>query len=142
MLPGAGDGLLVDGAGGGVEEKGFGRDVGLRAVESDVALALLLGIVKGMGVEEGPDELAADVFEAEFEMSMLIDGVMTAVEGGGADVEALLVGDFLGANEARGITGTGSRDGGIEGMSEGVAESNAGRGGFDLFAGASAIKHA
>jgi hypothetical protein len=70
----------------------------LGAVEADVALALLLGIVEGMGVEEGPDELAADVFEAEFEMGVLVDGVMAAVERGGADVEALLVGDFFGAD--------------------------------------------
>ena len=45
-----------------------GRNVGLDAVQADVALALLLGIVEGMSVEKGPDELAADVFEAEFEM--------------------------------------------------------------------------
>src|SRR5712671_3900556 len=122
MLPGAGDGLLVDGAGGGVEEKRFGRDVGLRAVEADVALALLLRIVEGMGVEEGPDELAGDIFEAEFEMGVLENGVMAAVESGGADVEALLVGDLFGADEARGVAGAGSGDGGIEGMSPGVAE--------------------
>jgi len=61
MLPGAGDGVFVDGAAGGVEEQRRGRDVGLRAVEADVALALLLGIVEGMRVEEGPDELAADI---------------------------------------------------------------------------------
>src|SRR6267154_83522 len=75
-------------------------------------------------------------------MGVLIDGVMAAVESGGADVEALLVRDFFGADEARGVTGAGSGDGGIEGMRKGVAKSDAGRGGFDLLAGASAIKHA
>jgi hypothetical protein len=114
----------------------------MRAVQADVALALLLGIVEGMGVEEGPDELAADVFEAEFEMGVLVDGVMAAVEGGGADVEALLFGDFFGADEARRVTGAGGGDGGIERVSEGIAESDARRGGFYEFAGASAIKHA
>ena len=114
----------------------------MRAVQANVALALLLGIVKGMRVEERPDELAADVFEAEFEVGVLIDGVMAAVEGGGADVEALLVGDFFGADEARSIAGAGGGDGGVERMSEGVAESDAGRGGFDEFAGVRAIKHA
>jgi len=54
-----------------------------------------------MRMEEGPDELAADIFEAEFEMGMLVDSVMAAVEGGGTDVEALLVGDFFRADEAR-----------------------------------------
>ncbi len=67
-----------------------------------------------MRVKEGPDELAADVFEAEFEMSVLVDRMMAAVEGGGADVEALLVRDFLGADQARGITGAGGGNGGIE----------------------------
>src|SRR5882672_10252727 len=127
VLPGAGDGLFVDGAGGGVEEKRFGRDVSLRAVEADVTLALLFGIVEGMGVEERPDELAGDIFEAEFEMGVLENGVMAAVEGGGADVEALLVGDFFGADKARGVAGAGGGDGGVEGMGPGVAESYPGR---------------
>jgi len=43
----------------------------LGAVEADVPLALLLGIVEGMRVEERPDELAADVFKAEFEVGVL-----------------------------------------------------------------------
>ena len=47
------------------------RDVGLRAIEADVTLALLLGIIERMRVQEGPDELAADVFQAEFEMGVL-----------------------------------------------------------------------
>src|SRR5258705_859968 len=131
MLPSGGDGLFVDGAGGGVEEKRLGRDVGLRAVEADVTLALLLGIVEGVSVEERPKELARDIFEAEFEMGVLENGVMSAVEGGGADIETLLVGDFFGADEARCVTGAGGGDGGIEGMGPGVAESYAGRGGLD-----------
>src|SRR6267378_113218 len=142
VVPGAGDGGFIDFLTPFVEEKRSGRNVGLRAVEADVTLALLLGIVERMRVEEGPDELAADVFEAEFEMGVLVDGVMAAVEGGGADVEALLVGDFFRADEARGVAGAGGGDGGIERVSEGVAESDARRGGFDEFAGARAIKHA
>ena len=130
-VPGAGDGLFVDGAMGVVEKEGRRRDVGLRAIQADVALALLLGIVEGVGVEEGPDELAADVFEAEFEMGVLVDGVMAAVESGGSDVEALLVGDFFGDDQARGVTCACGGDGGIVGMREGVAERDSGRGGFD-----------
>ncbi len=125
-----------------VEVEIDGRHVGLRAVQANVALALLLGIVKGMRVEERPDELAADVFEAKFEMGVLIHGVMAAIESCGADIEALLVGDFLGADEAGRVTGAGGSDGGIERVREGVAERDARRGGFDEFAGASAIKHA
>ena len=103
----------------------------MRAVEADVTLALLLGIVKRMGVEEGPDELAGDIFQAEFEMGVLENGVMAAVEGGSADVEALLVGDFFGADKARGVAGAGGGDGGVEGMCPGVAESYPWRSGLD-----------
>jgi hypothetical protein len=88
---------------------------------------LLLGIVEGVGVEEGPDKLAADVFEAEFERGVLEDGVVAAVEGGGADVEALLVGDFFGSDEMVGVAGAGGGDGGVKRMREGVAESDAER---------------
>ena len=141
-LPGAGDGLFVDGAVSVVEEEGRVWDVGLRPIEAHVALALLLGIVERVRVEEGPDELAADIFEAEFEMGMLVDGVVAAIESGGTNVEALLVGDFFGDDQARGIAGAGSGDGGIVGVREGVAEGDAGRCGFDEFAGAAAFEHA
>jgi hypothetical protein len=66
VVPGADDGLFVDGAMLLIEEEGglwaALWDVSLRAIEADVALALLFGIVKRMGVEKRPDELAADVF--------------------------------------------------------------------------------
>ena len=141
-VPGASDGLFVDGAMSVVEKKRRVWDVGLRPIQADVALALLLGIVEGVSVEEGPDELAADILEAEFEMGVLIDGVVAAVESGGADVEALLVGDFFGDDETRGVAGAGGGDGGVVGMREGVAEGDAGRGGFDEFAGAAGFEHA
>ena len=131
IVPGAGDGAFVYFLAFFIEEKRDGRYVSLGAVEAHIALALLLGIVERMGVKEGPDELAANVFEAEFEMSMLVDGVVAAVKGGGADVEALLVGDFLGADESRGVTGAGGGDGGIKGVRESVAKRHAGRSGFD-----------
>jgi hypothetical protein len=86
--------------------------------------------------------LAADVFEPEFEMGVLVDGVMAAVEGGGANVEALLVGNFFWADQPRGVTSAGGGDGGVKGMSEGVAESDARRAGSHEFAGTRAIKHA
>ena len=111
-------------------------------VEADIALALLLGIVKGMGVQESPDELAADVFQAEFEMRVLVDGVVAAVKRGGADVEALLVGDFFGNDEARRVARAGRGDRGVEGMRKSVAKSDARRAGFDELAGTRAVKHA
>src|SRR5579885_3024575 len=81
-------------------------------------------------------------FEFGLEMSMLINGVMSAVEGGSADVEALLVGDLFRADEAGGIAGTGGGNRRVKGMNEGVAESDARRPGLDEFTGARAIEHA
>ena len=83
-------------------------------------------------MEKGPDELAADVFEAEFERGVLKDGVMAAVEGGGADVEALLVGDFFGGDEMVSVAGAGGGDGGVKWVGEGISESDAWSGGLQL----------
>src|SRR5258708_32596431 len=93
-----------------------------------------------MRVEERPDELAADVFEAKFEMGVLIHGVMAAIESCGADIEALLVGDFLGADEAGGVKRAGGSDGGIERVRESVAERDARRGGFGGVRAADGLK--
>ena len=64
-------------------------------------------------------------------MRVLEDGVMAAVVGRRADVDALLLSDFFRADQARGIAGARRGDGGIERMRKGVAESDARRGGFD-----------
>ena len=95
-----------------------------------------------MPVKKGPDELAADIFQAEFEMGVLINGVVAAVERGGADVKALLVGDFFRADQTGRVAGARCGDGGVKRVREGVAESDARRGGIDVFAGARAIEHA
>src|SRR5947207_3003790 len=142
VIPGAGNGLLVDFFAFFAEEKRDRWNIGLRAVQADVALALLLGIVKRMRVKERPDELAADVFETEFEMRMLVNRVVSAIERCGADVEALLVRNFLGVDEARRIAGARGGDGGIEGMRKGIPESDARRAGFHVLAGTRAIEHA
>src|SRR5258708_40262889 len=63
-------------------------------------------------------------------MGVLVDGVMAAIKGGGADVKALLVSDFFVGDETGGIAGAGCSDGGIEGMLEGVAEGGSGRAPF------------
>src|SRR5579859_997936 len=81
--PCAGQRVFIDVARGFVEEKRNRRNVGLGAVETDVALALLLGIIERVRVEKRPDELTADIFEAEFEMGVLVDGVVAAIKGGG-----------------------------------------------------------
>lgn len=64
-------------------------------------------------------------------MSMLVNGVMPAIESGGADVEALLVGDFFGCDETRSIASACGGDGGIVRVREGVAKRDAGWSGFD-----------
>src|SRR6266481_7046961 len=127
---------MEDDAGDGVDHRGEGGD------RKNVALALLLGVVEGVCVEKRPDELATDVFEAEFERGVLEDGVVAAVEGGGADVEALLVGDLFRTDEMVGVTSASGGDGGIERMIEKVAKGYTRWGGFNGFGGASAIEHA
>ena len=97
----------------------------MRAVHADVALALLLGIVKRMRVKEGPDELAADIFQAKFKMSVLVDGMMAAEKSGGADVQPLLVSDFFRGDKAGRITGAGGGNCGIERMRKTVTKSDA-----------------
>jgi hypothetical protein len=110
-------------------------------IHSNVTLALLFRIVKGVSVKKGPNELATDVFESEFERGVLEDGVMAAVESCRADVEALLVGDFFGRDEMVRVTRAGGSDGRIEGMIKKVAKSDFGRGRFDGLGRAGAFKH-
>ena len=77
------------------------RDVRLRAIQPHVTLALLLGVIKWMGVQEGPHKLAADVFQSEFKMRVLVDRVVAAEVSRRADHHPLLVGDFLRRDQAR-----------------------------------------
>src|ERR1700737_5282828 len=95
-----------------------------------------------MSVEKRPDKLPADVFETEFEVRVVIDGVVAAVKGGRGDVEALLIGDFVRMNEAGRIAGARSGDGRIEGMGKRVAKSYMRRGGLDRVGDRDAIEHA
>jgi hypothetical protein len=112
------------------------------SVHADVALGLLFGIVEGMGVEKRPDELAADIFQAEFEMGVLIDGVVTAKKSGGTDVEPLFVVYFLRSDEAGRVAGACGGDGGVEGMGESIAESDARWSGLDEFGRITGTEHA
>ena len=97
----------------------------MRAIEPDVALALLFGVIERVCMEERPDKLPADILQAKLEVRVLVDRVVAAVKGGGADVEPLLVGDLFGIDEPGGIAGARSGNGGIKRMREGVAKSNA-----------------
>src|SRR5262249_6063604 len=142
VVPGPRNGLLIDGARLLVEIEVDRRNVRLDAVHPNVALALLLGIVEGMRVQKRPDELAADVFQAELEVRVLIDGVMAAVKRGGADVQPLLVGDFLGLDEMRSVAGARRGNRGIKRMRESVAKRNARRSGLNLLRGTRAFEHA
>src|SRR5439155_22202047 len=137
-----GDGMFVDNAAAGVKEKRFRRDVRVRFVQTHVALALLLGIIERVRVKEGPHELAADIFQAELEMSVLIHGVMAAEEGGRADVDPLLVGDFFRPDQPRSVTGARGGNGGIKGMMESVAERDPRRTGLHQFARTRVGEHA
>ena len=95
-----------------------------------------------MRVKERPDELAADIFQAKFEMRVLVYGVMAAVKGCGADIDALLVGDFFRTDQARGVAGACGSDGRVEGMGEGVAQRDARWRRLHQFAGSRGFEHA
>ena len=83
-------------------------------------------------MKKAPDELTADVFQAELEMSVLEYGVVSAVVSGRTNRNALLVGDLFRADEPGRITGPGSGNRGIEWMSEVIPQSHPGRAGFYL----------
>ena len=89
------------------------RNVGQGAVQANVALALLLRVVKRMSVKEGPYELAAYVLKTEFEMRVLIDGMMAGIKSGRTYGGALFFGDLLRRNQARGIARPGGGNRGI-----------------------------
>ncbi len=87
-----------------------------------------------MRVQERPDKLPADVFQAKFKVRVLVDGVVAAVKRGRPDLQALLVGDFFRPDDPRRVAGARRGDGRIVGMSEVIAQRDARRGGFKLHA--------
>jgi len=98
VRPSPDDSAFIDGSGFGVEKKRELRDISLGAIHTNVALALLFGIVERVRMEKRPDELAANVLHSEFEVRVLIDGVMAAEKSSRPDIEALFVVDFFWAN--------------------------------------------
>ena len=123
--PGTRDGGFVNGSRSFVEEKRNGGDIGLSAVKEYVTLALLFGVVEGMSVKKRPNELAANVLDSKFEMRVLINGVMAAIESGRADVQALLIRDFVGSDQVRGVASSSGGNRRIEWMRKSVSEGDA-----------------
>ena len=93
-------------------------------------------------MQKRPDKLPAHILEPEFKMRVLINRVMPAVKGRGADVDALLVGDFFGADQSLRIAGARRRNRRIVRMRKRVAQSHDRRTGIDQFTGTRSIKHA
>ena len=83
-----------------------------------------------MRVQKRPDKLPADILQPKFKMRVLENGVMSAVKRGRPDLQALLVGHFLGPNQARRIASTRRGNGRIVRVSEMIAQRDARRGGF------------
>ncbi len=131
IAPGAGNRIFIDLALRLAESRRLRRQITHCAIESHVSLALLLGVVKRMRMQERPDKLTADVFEAEFKMSVLVNRMMTAVERGRANLHALLVCDFFGADNARRIARACRGDCGVVRMREMIAQRNARLGRFE-----------
>jgi len=101
------------------------RQVGLRAIETHVALALLFGVVKRVRVQERPDELPAHIFEPEFEMRVLIDRVVPAEKRPRTDHHTLFFGDFFARDEMGRIARSRRGHCGIERMRKRIAQGDA-----------------
>src|SRR3982074_2889632 len=101
-------------------------------VQAHVALALLLRVVKGMRVQERPDKLPADVFQAKFKMRVLVNRMVTTEKSGRANLQPLLVGDFLRADNPRRVTGPRGGDGRIVRVRKVISEGDARCGSFEL----------
>ncbi len=131
VIPGACDSAFVNGAFFGAEIRSRRRHVSLRTIQPHVALALLLGIVKRVCVQQRPNKLPADVFKPEFKMCVLINRVMPAVVRRRANVHALLFGYFFWTNQARRIASARRGNRRIERMRESIAQRDAWRRSFD-----------
>ena len=56
-------------------------------------------------MEKGPDKLTAYVFQAEFEMGVLIDRVMPGIKGQRTNRVALIVCDLVSTDHTRRVAG-------------------------------------
>ncbi len=65
-------------------------------------------------MQKRPDKLAAHILQPKFEVGMLINRVMSAVKRPRADVQPLLVGNFVRSDQMTGVAGPRRRDGRIE----------------------------
>ena len=101
-------------------------------LDLDVALADLLGVVEGVGVQERPERLAAHGLERELERRVLERGVVARLicaardavpQGDGGVVPR----DILGRDDARAVASAGGRYGVVERPGKGVDERDLGR---------------
>ena len=79
-------------------------------------------------MKDRPDELPGDVLEAELEVRVLVDRVVTGVEGQRANRVALPIGDLARGDHARRIAGARSGDRAVERLRGRVAQRDDGRG--------------
>ena len=100
------------------------RHMRLYGIEPHIALALLLTVVEGKGVQEAPDHLTREAGERELEGRMLVHRVVAAKEREGANALALFFGDFLCVDDAGRVAGAGGGDRVIVGAVEPVPQSN------------------
>ena len=91
-------------------------------VEPHEALALLLGVVEGEAVQEGPDELAGDPRQRELEGGVLIHRMVPSPVGQRPDAPPLAIRDLVGTDDARRVAGAGRRDRVVVGSIEPVAK--------------------
>src|ERR1700757_4638496 len=142
VSPGAGHGRLVDCPRALVEKERYRRNIGLSALHAHIALALLFGVVERVGVQKRADKLTTHIFEAEFEMRVLVARMVAAIKSGRANIQPLLVRDFVGVDQARRVTGARRRNGGIERMRERIAQGHTRRSRFHPVRSGNAVKHA
>src|SRR5207302_2606590 len=116
--PGASDGAREDFSFRCAESAAQRRNIGMRSVQPNVALALLLRVIKRVCMQKGPDELAADVLQAKLKMSVLINRVVAGIVRSGANGGALFFGDLFRGYQSRRVAGAGGGDGGIVGVRE------------------------
>ena len=93
-------------------------------------------------MQERPHELPADIFQAKLEVGVLVDRMVAAVKRCCADIDPLLVSDFIEVDEPRGIARARRRDRRIKGMRERIAQGYARRRRLHRVGRGNSIEHA
>src|SRR5580700_219125 len=95
-----------------------------------------------MRVQERPYKLPANIFQAKLKMSVLVDGMVTAVKRRRSNIHPLLVGNFVEVDKPRGITRARRRDRRIKRMRERIAQGYTGRRRLHRIGRGNSIEHA